>query len=102
MKKYVFLLVLFFKAILGTTQGNGIDLVFPDKVETTLDSCLSRFEAVNSKFRFYFLLEKNAECYNITIAKYTDDEGNLLKWVKQTNRFALVNRRTIPVLFDYD
>lgn len=103
MKKYMVISLFFLKSILGMTQDNTIDFVFPDNVETVLDSCLNRFEAINSNYRFYFLLEKNAECYCITIAKYTgDDERNLLKWVKQTNRFAVVNKRTIPVFFDYD
>lgn len=103
MGKYVIMFLLVLKSFVSVAQEGTIDFIFPDKIEHTLDSCLQKLETGTNKYKFYFLIEKDVESYSVTIAKYTSkEEQNLLKWVRQTNRFAVINKRTIPLIFDYD
>ena len=81
-------------------HSEHINYVFPDSVEIFIDSCIRK--ADNREAKFYLLLTRDT-VYKITIAEYnTKDEKNILKWVKQSNRCAVINNRSFPIIFDYD
>lgn len=101
MQKYITILIVLFQAMTSTAQkSNQIMYILPDNVETLLDSCIKKAE--NSQTQFYFLLRRDT-VYNITIGKYNKKEKkNILKWVTQSNRYIVVNKKTHPLIFDYD
>jgi len=80
-------------------KNDQIKYVLPDNVETFIDSSIRARKASSA---FYFLLNKDS-VYSISIGSYNKkDEKNILKWVKQTNRFLIVNKKVYPLIFDYD
>lgn len=80
-------------------KNDQIKYVLPDNVETFIDSSI---RAQKGSSAFYFLLNKDS-VYSISIGSYSKkDEKNILKWVKQTNRFLIVNKKVYPLIFDYD
>lgn len=101
MRKTLMILLFLFLAIPSMAQKNNqIKYVLPDTVETFLDSCIKKQEG--GKTWIYFLLKKDT-LYSITIGKYsTKEKKNILQWVKQTNRYILINKVSYPLIFDYD
>ena len=95
-------------AIIASTLCFGqskekIVYVFPDSVEICLDSCIGKIEESGLDFQFYLLLESDSSLYRLSIGRYTKGEANnILPWIKQSNRYAVVNNRSLPLIFDYD
>jgi|SRR5579862_443942 len=88
--------------LIALSQRN-IRYVFSDPVEISVDSCITKIEKSNQDFHFYLLLESDSSLYRLTIGEYTDRESkNMIKWITQTSRYAAINKRSIPLIFDYD
>lgn len=101
MRKYITILIVLFQAMTSAAQkSNQIRYILPDNVEVFLDSCIKKSESNGTQF--YFLLKKDTT-YNITIGRYSKKEKkNILKWIKQSNRYIVVNEKIYPLIFDYD
>lgn len=101
MKKYIIVLIVLVQStVLMAQKNNQIKYILPDAVEVLLDSCVKNI--ANEKVNFYFLLKKDST-YNITIGKYSKREKkSILRWIKQSNRFVVINSKSYPLIFDYD
>lgn len=89
------------EVMVATAQKNNqIRYILPDQVEVLLDSCINKLK--KSETQFYFLLKKDS-LYSITIGRYNNKEAkNILKWVKQSNRYIVINAKIYPLIFDHD
>lgn len=89
--------------ITGFAQKKSIKYIFSDAVEIKLDSIANSFVKAGKDIRIYLVLQKNATGYTISVCHYKKSEkNNIPKAVKITNRYAIINDRLIPVIFDYD
>lgn len=104
MKRIILESVALLTSVVCFSQHPGkIKYIFPDAVETKIDSCLGSLEQADRHFHFYLLLTTDSAKYDLTISRYTEEESkNISPWVKETNRWAVINKRLIPLIFDYD
>src|SRR5450631_716034 len=105
MKKIIFLkmLLLCLFCCSGQTNNKKIKYIFSDSVEVKIDSIVNGMEENNKDYFFYLILRNDSSIYNITICNYLKrDLRSITKLIKLTNRYAVVNTRTIPLIFDYD
>ena len=94
------MIVSFFVNVSMAQKCSQIKYVLPDNVEVVLDSCVK--SVGKEKQNFYFVLRKDTS-YNITIGMFNKSEGkNILKWIRQSNRYVVINDKTYPLIFDYD
>lgn len=74
-----------------------------DKVEIKVDSIIRNLEKSKFRLRYYCLLTRDSDIYNLSICNYQDkDIKNIPQIVFLTNRYAVINKRLIPIIFDYD
>lgn len=74
-----------------------------DKVEIKADSIIRNLEKSKFRLRYYCLLTRDSDTYNLSICNYQDkDVKSIPQIVFLTNRYAVINKRLIPLIFDYD
>jgi hypothetical protein len=88
---------------LAQSRSEKITYIFSDTVEITLDSVLNSLSKNTNDVLFFLYLRKDSSNFNASVVSYRKkEEKNLSRLVKQTNRFAIINQRLVPVIFDYD
>lgn len=103
MKKSMSIILTFF-VLSGFSQpmpDNKILYVFPDDVEVALDQ---HIESLPNKedLQFVLTLCKNVDgTYEIYVNSHSTDDG-IVYWERVTNRYAVINDKVYPLLFDYD
>lgn len=76
--------------------------VFPDDVETAIDRYMESLSD-SEELRFVLTLYKKTDgTYEIFVNSHDADNGGSLYWERVTNRYAVINNRECPLLFDYD
>ena len=84
-------------------KAEKIKYIFSDAVEMKIDSVLKGMERNNKGYFFYLVLREDSSIYNITICNYLKkDLKSIPGLIKLTNRYAVVNARMVPLIFDYD
>jgi len=100
MKRNIILLVLLYSISIYSQEKDSIIYIFPDKVEQKLYEQIEKINPTETyNFEFYLqLMDKDTFRLAYTYSEYTP--GNY--WVKNTNRFILINKRKYPLVFDID
>lgn len=76
--------------------------VFPDEVEMAIDRYMESLPN-SEELRFVLTLYKNTNgTYDLYVNSHGADNGGSLYWERITNRYAVINNREYPLLFDYD
>jgi hypothetical protein len=103
MKQLFFLVsILFTITCAGQSRGEKILYVFSDAVEARLDSSLSAWQKPKDLL-FFLYLREDSSIYSVAIGDHPKKAyKSLYRLVKRTNRFAVVNKRLVPLIFDYD
>jgi hypothetical protein len=99
---FIVAFILFYFA--GYAQDRKITYFLPDSVEVHINNLLLRSLKLNNNKEYYFLLkEDTSRVYNLTVIPFDINiKTEVSNWVSATNRYALINGRLYPLLFDYD
>ncbi len=79
---------------------NGIEYVFPQKVEEEIN----QFIKLNDTKKFYIVFDKiNSKDYFISIMLFEDNTvKNTKTLIKKTKRFVRISNKNIPIIFQSD
>ena len=79
---------------------NGIEYVFPQKVEEEI----IQFIKLNDTKKFYIVFDKiNSKDYFISIMLFEDNTvKNTKTLIKKTKRFVRISNKNIPIIFQSD
>lgn len=85
-------------------QSQKISYVFPDSVELRLNKYISNYNKKKPNKELYFLIKKDTSgVYNLTVIPISSGSDSIVvSWLKSTNRYALIDKESYPVVFDYD
>lgn len=102
--KNIFIVVFILYHFTGYTQERKITYILPDSVEIRINKHIVTRSSLDNKVDYYFLLrEDTPKVYNLTIIPFeVKDKTEVSSWINATNRYALINGRLYPLLFDYD
>jgi hypothetical protein len=100
----IFIVILILCHFLGHAQGRKIMYIFPDSVEVRIYNHMQKeLKAKQDNKHYFFLRQDTIGLYSLTIVPFKDsDQTQILSWVNGTNRYALVNDTSYPILLDYD
>jgi len=101
--KNIFIVVFILYHFTGYAQERKITYILPDSVEIRIDKHIATRSSLGNKSYYFLLREDTPKVYNLTIIPFeVKDKTEVSEWVNATNRYALVNARLYPLLFDYD
>jgi len=118
MKKYIFCIIIFLICtlkLMSQNENKGIRYYFCPKIDTILkiaiDSNILNFKNSDSMSYFIFFydgdttIDINLETYSKRYSIY-DSIGDIIYWigyiVKNTNRYILIDKQKIPIVFYSD
>lgn len=103
-KVMICIIVMFLSTIVNAQDNNGvIRYILFDKVEVKVDSIIRNLEKSKFRLHYYCLLTRDFDKYNLAICNYQDkDIKSVPQIVFLTNRYLVINKRLIPIIFDYD
>jgi hypothetical protein len=92
--------LLFFVFMFSLKAQNGIEYVFPQKVEEEIN----QFIKLNDTKKFYIVFDKiNSKDYFISIMLFEDNTvKNTKTLIKKTKRFVRISNKNIPIIFQSD
>jgi len=92
--------LLFFVFMFSLKAQNGIEYVFPQKVEEEI----IQFIKLNDTKKFYIVFDKiNSKDYFISIMLFEDNTvKNTKNLIKKTKRFVRISNKNIPIIFQSD
>jgi hypothetical protein len=92
--------LLFFVFMFSLKAQNGIEYVFPQKVEEEI----IQFIKLNDTKKFYIVFDKiNSKDYFISIMLFEDNTvKNTKTLIKKTKRFVRISNKNIPIIFQSD
>ncbi|MDX1936280.1 MAG: hypothetical protein SFU21_04160 [Flavihumibacter sp.] len=82
----------------------NINFVFPDSVEVTASEYVEKQKIKNPNTKYFcFLWYDSLSIYRLTILSYKRNEKTIVaKWIRSSNRYAVLNNEKLPLLLDYD
>ncbi len=108
MKRIILLAVVLLIFSRSKAQRNDsiIYVLHFDSVETTIDKHLNTLEKKNQQTSSWSYLGRVDSLFTLTVCNSClgDDSkaGFLSRLVKNTNRYLLIDKRTLPLILDYD
>jgi len=96
----VFTLIYISNMNIYSQEEDSIIYIFPDKVEQRLFEQIKKVDSINNIYFEFYLQTIDENRFRLTYS-YSKKKSNNY-WVKNTNRFILINKKKYPLILDYD